>query len=114
LGLSEIPWQGPVGAVRVGKVEGKLVLNPDYEQREQGGLDVVLVGTEKDGNILINMVEAKVNQVSEQEMLEIYDFSIPFIMIKPAPTPADILTYTAVALIGTPTKGFSPTISPIV
>lgn len=79
LGLSEIPWQGPVGAVRVGKVDGKLILSPDYEQRENGEMDMILVGTEKDGEIVINMIESKSKEVTENDMLEAYDLAVPVI-----------------------------------
>jgi len=79
LGLSEIPWNGPVGAVRIGKVDGELILNPNYEQREQGDFDAILVGTEKDGKILINMVETRSKEASEEAMMKAYDFAIPFI-----------------------------------
>lgn len=79
LGLSEIPWNGPVGAVRIGKVNGEFVLNPTYEQREEGEFDAILVGTEKDGKILINMIETKAKEASEQTMLEAYDFATPII-----------------------------------
>ncbi|NQU82359.1 MAG: polyribonucleotide nucleotidyltransferase [Parcubacteria group bacterium] len=79
LGLSEIPWAGPVGAVRIGKVDGKLVLCPNYEQREEGEIDTILVGTEKDGQIVINMIESGSKEVTEEAMLEIYDFAVPVI-----------------------------------
>ena len=81
LGLSEIPWAGPVGAVRVGHKEGQFILNPTYEERTEGGFDLLLVGTESaDGKeILINMIEAGANEVAEKQVLEAYDFAMPFI-----------------------------------
>ena len=52
LGTSNIPWAGPIGAVRVGKVEGKLAINPAYKDREGAALDTVICG--KDGKV--NMI----------------------------------------------------------
>ncbi len=81
LGLSEIPWAGPVGAVRVGHKDGQFILNPTYDEREQGGFDLLLVGTEsEDGKeVLINMIEAGTNEVPETQVLGAYDFAMPFI-----------------------------------
>ena len=47
LGISDIPWGGPVGAVRVGQIDGKFVFNPTYEEREKTNMDMVVCG--KDG-----------------------------------------------------------------
>lgn len=66
LGVSDIPFNGPVGAVSIGKVDGKLVVNPNEEEREKSQLDLTVAGT-KDA---INMVEAGANELTEEEMLE--------------------------------------------
>ncbi len=66
LGISDIPWNGPVGAVRIGKMAGKTIINPNYDQREKGELDLVVSGTTGK----INMVEAKANELSEEEICE--------------------------------------------
>ena len=81
LGLSEIPWIGPVGAVRIGKKDNNYILNPSYEEREASKFDLILVGTEsEDGKeILINMIEASTNESQEKDLLEAYDFALPFI-----------------------------------
>lgn len=79
LGLSEIPWQGPMGAVRIGYVDGQLLLNPTYEQREGGNLDLVLVGVERDGRVLVNMIEGSGNEVKEEIILKAFDFAVPFL-----------------------------------
>ncbi len=79
LSLSEIPWAGPVAAVRIGRDNGNFVLNPSYEQRENGNFDLVLVGTEKGKDILINMIELKANEVEEDVVLQAYDFALPFL-----------------------------------
>jgi len=66
LTVSDIPFNGPVGAVRIGKVNGEFVINPSFDQVENGDLDLVVAGT-KD---YIVMVEAGANEVSEAEVLE--------------------------------------------
>jgi polyribonucleotide nucleotidyltransferase len=64
--LSEVPFYNPIGAVRVGLVEGEIVYNPTNSQRDVADLDLVVVGTEE----AVVMVEAGANQLSEQKMLE--------------------------------------------
>ncbi|NQV88298.1 MAG: polyribonucleotide nucleotidyltransferase [Parcubacteria group bacterium] len=66
LGTSDIPWDGPVSAVRIGKIgSDSLLINPTYTTREPGlSLDIVACG--KDGNI--NMIEVGSKQVSESEI----------------------------------------------
>lgn len=66
LGISDIPFDGPVGACMVGKVDGKLVVNPNEEDRKKSQLDLTVAG--KKG--AINMVEAGANELDESEMLE--------------------------------------------
>lgn len=66
LGISDIPFNGPVAAVSVGKVDGKLVINPNFEQRHKTDLELTVAGTYD----AINMVEAGANELSEEEMLE--------------------------------------------
>ena len=64
--ISDIPWDGPVGAVRVGRINGKLVANPTYQEMEESDLDLRIAGTED----AILMVEAGSNEVSEADMVE--------------------------------------------
>ena len=66
LAISDIPWNGPVGALKVGLVDGKLVLNPDSEQRKVSDLDVTVVSTGKK----VVMIEAGANQVPNDVMFE--------------------------------------------
>ena len=66
LAISDIPWNGPVGALKVGLVDGKLVLNPDSEQRKVSDLDVTVVSTDKK----VVMIEAGANQVANDTMFE--------------------------------------------
>lgn len=66
LSISDIPFDGPTGAVNVGLVDGKLVINPDIEQRAKSDLSLTVAGTEE----AIMMVEAGANEVSEEVMLD--------------------------------------------
>ena len=66
LGISDIPFYGPVAAVSVGYVDGKFIVNPNKDQREKSSLDLTVAGTAD----AINMVEAGANELSEKEMLE--------------------------------------------
>lgn len=66
LGISDIPFYGPVAAVSVGYVDGKFIVNPNKEEREKSSLDLTVAGTAD----AINMVEAGANELSEDEMLE--------------------------------------------
>ena len=65
LAISDIPWNGPVGALKVGLVDGELVLNPNSEQRKVSDLDVTVVSTGKK----VVMIEAGANEVDEDTML---------------------------------------------
>ena len=62
LGISDIPWGGPVGAARVGQVDGQFVFNPTYEEREKSTMDIAVCG--KDGKV--NMVEAGAKEIAEE------------------------------------------------
>ena len=66
LAISDIPWNGPVGALKVGLVNGELVLNPTSEQRKVSDLDVTVVSTGKK----VVMIEAGANEVPNDVMFE--------------------------------------------
>jgi len=63
--LSDIPWNGPVGAVRIGYIDGKPVINPTFQQIEESQLDLVMTGTEE----AIIMMEAEAKEITEDEIL---------------------------------------------
>jgi len=71
LTISPIPFLGPIGAVRVGRVDGKFVLNPTYAQQERTDIDLVVAGTQA----AVVMIEAWAKEVSEESMAEAIDFS---------------------------------------
>ncbi len=66
LTISDIPWSGPLGAVRVAHVDGKFVINPTVAEREQSTLDLVVAGT----GDRITMIEAGAQEVPEDVMLD--------------------------------------------
>ncbi|MEK7452773.1 MAG: polyribonucleotide nucleotidyltransferase [Patescibacteria group bacterium] len=71
LTISDIPFMGPLGAVRIGRVNGNFVLNPTEEERKNSDLDLIVAGT-KDR---INMVEAGANQVPESELVKAFQLA---------------------------------------
>ncbi len=70
LNLSDIPFEGPIAGVRVGRVNGEFIANPTFEQRERSDIDLV-IGASEDS---INMVEGEAHEISEEEMLEALEF----------------------------------------
>lgn len=66
LGVSDIPFNGPIAGVNVGRVEGELVINPATEQSAQSDIHLTVAGTSQ----AINMVESSAEEVPEDEMLE--------------------------------------------
>jgi polyribonucleotide nucleotidyltransferase len=66
LTISDIPFDGPVGAVRIGRVNGKLIVNPTHQQIEEGTLNLTVAGTKKS----IVMVECEAKEVSEEVVLQ--------------------------------------------
>lgn len=66
LATSDIPWEGPIGAVRVGMIDGEFIINPTLEQREVSSMNLTVAGTKE----AIMMVEAGANEVPEAVMLD--------------------------------------------
>ena len=64
--ISQVPFNGPVAGVKVGRVDGKFVINPTVEESEKSDIDLTVSGTKE----AINMVEAGAHEVSEDDMLE--------------------------------------------
>jgi len=75
LAISDIPFNGPIGAVRIGLIGDEFVINPTYKELEENSLNLVSVGL-KDR---IVMLEAGANQISEEKMLEAIEFSQEYI-----------------------------------
>jgi len=81
LSISDIPWLGPIAALRVGSEGGKFILNPTYSQREKVDLDLALTGlmSSESKEFLINMIEAEGNEVEEGLILEAIKFTKPYL-----------------------------------
>ncbi|HXE07357.1 MAG TPA: polyribonucleotide nucleotidyltransferase [Acidobacteriaceae bacterium] len=71
LSLSDIPFHGPVGAVRIGIVDGQMIVNPAYAERAKSILNIMVVGT-KDG---IVMVESGAKECSEEQVVDAIEFA---------------------------------------
>jgi polyribonucleotide nucleotidyltransferase len=69
--VSDIPFNGPIGAVRIGRVKGEFVANPTHDQREQSDLDLIYVGTEND----IIMIEGAADELPEDEFIKSLEFA---------------------------------------
>ena len=64
--ISQVPFNGPVAGVKVGRVDGKFIINPSVAESEKSDIDLTVSGTKE----AINMVEAGAKEVSEEDMLE--------------------------------------------
>jgi len=71
LSVSDVPFAGPVGAVRVGRVNGEFVANPTHDERAQSDLDLVYVGTEND----VIMIEGSAQELPEAEFVKALEFA---------------------------------------
>ena len=69
--ISDIPFERPIGAVRVGRVDGQFIVNPTFEQREDSDLDLVYVGDKE--NVI--MIEGGADQVPEEEFIKALHFA---------------------------------------
>lgn len=68
--VSDVPWNGPIGCVRVGRVDNQLVVNPTLAQIDESDLDLIVAGTED----VVNMLEAGASEVSEEDMVAAIEF----------------------------------------
>ena len=71
LSISDIPFSGPIGAVRVGRIEDKFILNPTYAETEKSALDLIVVGN----RAKVIMIEGKFKEVSEELAFEAIRFA---------------------------------------
>jgi polyribonucleotide nucleotidyltransferase len=70
LHTSDIPWEGPIAAIRIGQINGEWVINPTYQAREKSDLDLVIAGTPE----RVCMIEAGASEVPEATILEAIKF----------------------------------------
>ncbi|XOB42774.1 MAG: polyribonucleotide nucleotidyltransferase [Candidatus Nealsonbacteria bacterium] len=75
LSISDIPWQGPLAAVRVGRIENKFTLNPTYEQLKESDMNLVFSAVEKEKKVLVNMIEGSFNEIDDSLILDAYKFA---------------------------------------
>ncbi|GAB4335843.1 MAG: polyribonucleotide nucleotidyltransferase [Calditrichia bacterium] len=75
LSISDIPFQGPIASVRVGRIAGEWVINPTYSQLDDSDLELVIAGSEDS----IIMVEGEAAEISEEEMVEALKFGHEYI-----------------------------------
>ena len=73
--VSDIPFAGPVGAVRVGRINGEFVVNPTHTQRQQSDLDLVYVGSAEE----VVMIEGAATEISEDDFVQALAFAQPFV-----------------------------------
>ncbi len=71
LAVSDIPFNGPISEVRVAKIDGKFVINPYMNDLERATLEFIVAGSEND----IVMVEGECKEISEEEMIEAFEFA---------------------------------------
>ena len=71
LSVSDIPFAGPIGAVRVGRVNGQFIANPTHSERQQSDLDLVYVGMEND----VIMIEGAANEIPEADFAKALEFA---------------------------------------
>ncbi len=69
--LSPVNWRGPIGGVGIGLQDGKFIVNPTYQEKEEGDLNLIVAGTDKK----VIMVEAGAKEVSEEKILEAFEFA---------------------------------------
>ena len=69
--VSDIPFAGPIGAVRVGRVKGEFIANPTHTQRAESDLDLVYVGTEND----VIMIEGSAGELPEADFIKALEFA---------------------------------------
>jgi len=73
--ISDIPWAGPIAALRIGRVNREFVFNPTYSEREGSDLDLTLSVVKTDKGILINMMEANSKEIDEKVVLKAIGFA---------------------------------------
>jgi polyribonucleotide nucleotidyltransferase len=96
--ISDVPWSGPVGAVRVGRVEGQFVTNPTFAEQDLSDLDLRIAGTRD----AILMVECGANEVSEKDLLAALEYG------HKALQPLIDVQFQMAAEVGKPKREYTP------
>jgi len=78
--ISDIPWDGPIAAVRVGKNDSGFIINPTYQEREKSDIDIFFSGFENENKeLIINMIEAGTKEVDEKIITDALSFAEKYI-----------------------------------
>ncbi len=73
--ISDIPFAGPIGAVRIGRINGEFVVNPTHSQRQHSNLDLVYVGSAEE----VVMIEGAADEISEEDFIRALEFAQPYV-----------------------------------
>jgi polyribonucleotide nucleotidyltransferase len=74
--ISDIPFSGPVAAVRIGRKEGEFMLNPTYEERKDSDINIIFSGLKnEEGDVIVNMIEGDIKEVEEDIILDAFVFA---------------------------------------
>jgi polyribonucleotide nucleotidyltransferase len=73
--VSDIPFAGPIGAVRIARINGEFVVNPTHTQRQQSDLDLVYVGSAEE----VVMIEGAADEISEEDFIRALEFAQPHV-----------------------------------
>jgi polyribonucleotide nucleotidyltransferase len=73
--VSDIPFAGPIGAVRIARINGEFVVNPTHTQRQQSDLDLVYVGSAEE----VVMIEGAADEISEEDFIRALEFAQPYV-----------------------------------
>ncbi|HDH99258.1 MAG TPA: polyribonucleotide nucleotidyltransferase, partial [bacterium] len=79
LGTSDIPWNGPLGALRIAKSGENFIVNPTYEQREKPEIDLCLSSLKNEDELLINMLEGEAQEADEEALYQTVRFAKPYL-----------------------------------
>ncbi len=75
--ISDIPWSGPVIPLRIGRKDGKFILNPTYLDREGSDLDLTISAVESNKDLLVNMIEAEAGEIDKEIVVQAIEWAKP-------------------------------------
>jgi len=78
LSISDIPWLGPLAALRIGELENEYLINPTYEEREKSKLNLVFSGVKRK-KVLVNMMEGDGGEAKEEKVLKAFEVAKPYL-----------------------------------
>jgi polyribonucleotide nucleotidyltransferase len=75
LGISDIPWNGPIAPIRIANIDNDLLPNPNYEERGKEYFEIMLSAARKEKDIIINMIEAQAKEAKEDDIFKAAEFA---------------------------------------